>query len=45
MYYENGQLYIRSNNKDGKEDGLYEEYHENGQLKEKGNYKDGDIID
>ncbi|MDC0177606.1 hypothetical protein OAJ14_05605 [Polaribacter sp.] len=39
--YKNGQLWIRSNYKDGKEDGLSEMYYENGQLEYKENYKDG----
>ena len=41
-YHENGQLWITSNYKDGKEDGLYEELHKNGQLRTRGNYKNGE---
>ena len=33
---------MKVNYKDGKEDGLREEYHENGQLYMKVNYKDGE---
>ena len=40
-YYENGQLEVRENYKDGKVEGLYEGYYENGQLEERGNLKDG----
>ena len=41
-YYENGQLWIRENYKDGKQHGLTELYYENGQLSIKGNFKDGE---
>ena len=39
--YENGQLKIKVNWKDGKEDGLLEQYYENGQLQYKANFIDG----
>ena len=41
-YYENGQLWIRENYKDGQQHGLTELYYENGQLSIKGNFKDGE---
>ncbi len=41
-YYENGQLWIKSNFKDGKYDGEWLSYYENGQLETKGNWKDGE---
>jgi len=37
---ENGQLRVRANYIDGKQDGLFESFHENGQLSERLNYKD-----
>ena len=47
LFYESyfGQLYSKVNYKDGKEDGIYEEYYDNGQLRYKENYKDGKEID
>ncbi|MDB4170527.1 toxin-antitoxin system YwqK family antitoxin [Polaribacter sp.] len=39
--HNNGQLFLKTNYKDGKRNGLYESYYENGQLAEKYNYKDG----
>ena len=33
LYHNNGQLWSTENYKDGKLDGLWEEFHENGQLK------------
>ncbi len=42
-YHDNGQLEMRGNYKDGKDDGLWEGYYENGQLSVKGNYKDGEL--
>ncbi len=39
--YENGQLKIEANLKDGKEEGLWKYWHENGQLKIEANFKDG----
>jgi len=39
--YENGQLKVKSNYKDGKYDGEFLRYYESGQLSEKGNFKDG----
>ena len=41
-YHDNGQLEMRGNYKDGKDDGLWESYYENGQLEMRGNYKDGE---
>ena len=40
-YRDNGQLFYKTNHKDGKPHGLEEQYDENGQLNGKGNYKDG----
>ena len=40
-YYENGQLGMRENYKDGKEEGIFEYYYENGQLNRKSTYKNG----
>ena len=37
-YYENGQLKLEGNFKNGKNDGLWKHYHENGQLKYKCEY-------
>ena len=39
--YEDGQLKLEANYKDGKNDGLYQEWYENGQLKFEINSKDG----
>ena len=38
-YYENGDIFSKSNYKDGSLDGLYEEFHPNGKLASKGKYK------
>ena len=43
-YFENGQLEIEENYKDGKEDGTVTWWYENGQIKSEGNYKDGECI-
>lgn len=40
-YHENGQLYVKSNWKNGQRHGLYERFYENGRLLEKSNWKDG----
>ena len=40
-FYENGNIQIKENYKDGEKNGLQEWYDENGQLDEKGNFKDG----
>ena len=40
-YYENGQLEVEGNRKDGKREGLWKWYYENGQLAIEGNWKDG----
>ena len=40
-YYENGQLELIVNFKDGKQDGPYGSYKENGHLEYRGNYKNG----
>ena len=40
-FFENNQLKLRGNYKDGKLHGLYTMFYENGQLKFKGNYKHG----
>ncbi len=42
-YHENGQLKVRRNFKDGKRDGLSEDFYENGQLNSKENYKEGEL--
>ncbi|MGL5124596.1 MAG: toxin-antitoxin system YwqK family antitoxin [Fusobacteriaceae bacterium] len=39
--YENGQIEMEYNYKNGKEDGPYKFYYSNGQLKVEGNYKNG----
>jgi len=39
--YENGQLKVKSNYKDGKYDGEFLRYYEDGQLNIKSNFKDG----
>lgn len=44
-YYENGQLGLSINYKDGKKNGLQEEYYPNGQLISSTNYKDGKVVD
>jgi antitoxin component YwqK of YwqJK toxin-antitoxin module len=41
--YENGKLNYKTNWKDGKRDGPYENYYEDGQLNFKANYKDGKL--
>ena len=41
FYYENGQIEIKANFKDGKQDGKLTSYHENGWLKQEGTFKDG----
>ena len=41
-YWINGQLLLRKNYKNGKEDGLWESFHDNGQLEYRGNYRDGE---
>ncbi|SVC62720.1 uncharacterized protein METZ01_LOCUS315574, partial [marine metagenome] len=40
-FYDNGQLELRRNYKNGKEDGLFEGFYENGQLHQKGNFNNG----
>jgi len=40
-YYENGQIWMEGNFKDGKKDGKWYEYNENGQIRKIVNYKDG----
>tara|TARA_B110000259_G_scaffold112128_1_gene128024 strand:- start:322 stop:1488 length:1167 start_codon:yes stop_codon:yes gene_type:complete len=40
--FENGQLQLKENYKDGVRNGVFESYYENGQLAEKENYKFGD---
>jgi antitoxin component YwqK of YwqJK toxin-antitoxin module len=40
-FWDNGQLWVRGNYIDGKQDGLHENYYENGQLWSRGNYVDG----
>ncbi|MDP2364506.1 MAG: hypothetical protein Q8M94_12155 [Ignavibacteria bacterium] len=39
--YENGQLQLEVNFKDGKQEGVLKDWHENGQLRQEGFYKDG----
>ena len=41
VYYEDGQLGMEVNYKDGKEDGRWVEYYENGKIRWEENYKDG----
>ena len=40
----NRQLKSEGNYKDGKRDGLYQEWYENGQLLSEANYKDGQLV-
>ena len=40
-YHYNGQLWMKGDYKDGKEDGPWVYYHDNGQLSSEGDYKDG----
>jgi len=40
-YYENGQLKLEGNFKNGKNDGLWKRYYENGQLHQEGYMKNG----
>jgi antitoxin component YwqK of YwqJK toxin-antitoxin module len=40
-FHENGQLMVRTNYKNGQQEGLYEWFYENGQLSWRGNYKNG----
>ena len=42
-YYDDGQLWIRENYKDGKRDGLMETFGENDQLSVRGNFKNGEF--
>ena len=42
--YENGQLLVESNFKNGKPHGIGKMWHNNGQLKQESNYKDGKKI-
>ena len=42
-YYNNGQLMVKGNFKDGKREGVFVNYDEGGQLKGTGNYKDGKL--
>ena len=44
MYYDNGQLYKKSNWKKSKLDGEWLQYYKNGELVEKRNYKKGVVI-
>jgi len=41
LYYENGQIDLERNWKDGKKDSKTTNYYENGQIKKEKNYKDG----
>lgn len=40
LYYDNGQLKVEGNKKDGKENGYWKSYYENGQLEMEGNMQD-----
>jgi len=40
--YDNGQLKVEGNYKEGEQDGLYKGWYENGQLNYEANYKDGE---
>ncbi|MDA9237241.1 hypothetical protein N9O99_02145 [Schleiferiaceae bacterium] len=42
--YSNGQLKLQINYKDGKFNGLAEEWNENGELIDAGNFKNGEMI-
>jgi len=43
-YYENGQKWLESTYKDGKEDGLWTTWYENGQKMGEETFKDGVVI-
>ena len=45
VFWENGQLRLKGNYKNGKKHGIGEWFHDNGQLEQRGNYKNGQIID
>ena len=44
-FFDNGQLRLKRNYKDGEEDGLSERYFQNGQLQFKNCYKNGEDVD
>ena len=44
-YWENGQLWVKENYKDGKKDGETLVYNENGQFEKTKIYKDGKLIE
>ena len=44
MYYENEQLWMEHNYKNGKLEGIGKEYYENGKLKWEANYKNGKLV-
>ena len=44
-YYENGQLHIKENYKDGNRDGLFESYYKNGQFKQDYCFKNNEKVD
>ena len=41
VYWENGNIYLEENYKDGKLDGFWKYYYENGNICQEKNYKDG----
>ena len=45
MYYENGNIRLKTNYKDGKREGEFLRYEGNGQLKETTTYKDGKLVE
>lgn len=43
-WYDNGQLYIKGQRENGKEEGEWIEYYENGNIREKTQYNNGEIV-
>ena len=44
FYHENGQLWKKGNYKDGKLDGLWENFKTDGTLEKNETYKDGELV-
>jgi len=44
-YFENGELQYRRNFKDGKQDGLFEDFNENGNLTSTFTYRNGVLVE
>ena len=45
IYYENGQIWIEGNYKDGKEDGKWTFYNKDGSIYKVEEYKDGELVE